>query len=380
MSLIKKVIKSSFFQNTVGMLIVAACILLGAFLAIYENKTNAGIVANEYFECYLRNDFEGMYKYVDVQESEFVDYDAFAYKLEVEKPQGSLTDYTISKPKKKGNKATVTVKYTNSFSGEEEKFVITLVKTRESITDLIPEWRVNIDDWIVNDVEISIPEGATLLVDGNATDNEGTQTEDKTYFSIDRMLSGDHDFYVETTLGEGTQTDNISKDGTNIDISTDIVTLKSEYSEELYDNADEVIMALFEAAKDRDKSYKAVKSYFTKAGREDLKKAFSKIRKILFLNDVEEDIDSSLYEITDLVVADMTKSVNSFNENGDIVIKVKFEFDFTAQSNTSEDAIYYSSYVSEYSGTYLSTVKLYYSYKDGDWKLTDISIKNKEQK
>jgi hypothetical protein len=54
------------------MIVIASCILLGGFIAIYENKSNAKIVANEYFQCYLRNDFKKMYEYVDVDEDEFI--------------------------------------------------------------------------------------------------------------------------------------------------------------------------------------------------------------------------------------------------------------------------------------------------------------------
>ena len=151
---IKKIYKSSFVQSTFNMIVIASCILLGGFIAIYENKSNAKIVANEYFQCYLRNDFKKMYEYVDVDEDEFINLESFKNKLKNEKKQVAFTDYTVSKAKKDGKERIVTVSYVNGYNDKKEYKKIKMILFQKDVESDIDSSLYQIDSFDLSDIKV----------------------------------------------------------------------------------------------------------------------------------------------------------------------------------------------------------------------------------
>ena len=92
------------FSKIAGMLL--ACAALGFFLAIGIRSSSPDRIAKKYFSYYVTNNYEEMYKMIDVKESEFINLENFKIKCEGEKIYGSIKDYKISKPVKQGDTIT----------------------------------------------------------------------------------------------------------------------------------------------------------------------------------------------------------------------------------------------------------------------------------
>gem|GEM_PF-3279228 len=382
----KRIIKSSFVQSTISMLMIVSCILLGGFLAIYENRTNASIIANEYFQCYLRSDFKTMYSYLDIKESDFVNYKTFKHKLKNEKTQITFEDYTVNKPVKKDGVTRVTVSYTNGYTNEDEEFVINLVARRTKAFQVFPDWKVKVDDWIIEDAQISVPSGSTLLFDSyemsdckteTIKNEDGTETDVDVY-KVSRLFLGSHDFHIDTPFTEGSIIKDIKNSGEKVEIDSSLETLKADYNDKASEVSNEMILTFYDKAKNRNKTYKSMRKYFDKSSYDELKKAFEKIKKILFKEKLESDIDGSRYEITSLNVTDLIPEIKNFNSKGEVSITCTCTFEYTAKADATEDNTYFSSYVSEYSGVYNSRFRLNLKYDEvkETYIITGIKLKD----
>ena len=386
---IRIIVKSSFVQSTISMIMIASCILLGGFLAVYENKTNASIIANEYFQCYLRNDFKAMYDYIDVDESEYVNYDSFKYKMKNEKTQITFENYTVSKPVKKNGVTTVKVSYINGLNDKEEELLINLVSRRKKKFQIFPTWKVMIDDQIIKNVEIKVPHGQSFLFDSKEmtgvketteTDDEGNEGTFDVY-KIDRLFMGNHDIHIESRFTEGSTMENILKSNAKVVIEDSLSTLKNDTKEKAIDLADEMVLTFFDKVQNKNKTYKSLRKYFHKDSYKALKESFAKVRKILYKEKLESDIDGSLYVITSLNVSDLQAEIKDFDSQGNINVYCTCLFDFKAESDISGDNTYYSSYVSEYEGSYKSRFRLTMKYDEEseNFIITDIGLRDKKQ-
>lgn len=384
---IKKIYKSSFVQSTFNMIVIASCILLGGFIAIYENKSNAKIVANEYFQCYLRNDFKKMYEYVDVDEDEFINLESFKNKLKNEKKQVAFTDYTVSKAKKDGKERIVTVSYVNGYNDKKEEYIIKLKK--QSFAGLFPKWKVIIDDQIVKNGVVSVPNGEELTFDGHVlkpsetvtkTNDDGTESKVDVY-KFDRLFAGLHEFYTKSEFTEMSCKKRIKKDNADINLKDGFRTLKKEYRESVEKDINEMVVSFFNAEKDKEK-YTVLKPFFEDSADENLKKEYKKIKKILFQKDVESDIDSSLYQIDSFDLSDIKVYARNYSSKGSIDIIARCSFSFEAKSDSSGDNTYYSSYVSSYSGDYDVDFNLVTNYNKDSKKFIikdiNLTVKDKE--
>ena len=93
-----------------GMLL--CCALLGIYLAIGARASSPKRFAKEFFSYYVTNNYEEMYKMIDCEESQFVNFDTYKTKCEGEKIYGSITGYTLSSPVENGNTVTFVASYT----------------------------------------------------------------------------------------------------------------------------------------------------------------------------------------------------------------------------------------------------------------------------
>lgn len=369
------------------MMIIASCIILGGFIAIYENRSNAKIVAREYFQCYLRSDFKEMYKYVDVEESDTINYDTFKKKLKNEKTQVTFADYIVSKAVKKKGLSIVTVSYTNGYTNKKEKLEIKLVKKRVS-NSVFPKWKVVIDDWIVNDVKIKTVNGENFTFDGKkltasdvetVKDDKGNETKYDVY-KIDRLFSGVHDCYLESTYTECSCRKKIEKDKFELNLKSESRLLKNEYSQSLGKDVNELVVAFFNAQKDKS-SYKVLNGYFTDDAIDGLKKEYKKVKKILYKKDYETDIDSSLYVINSFDLSDVKTHIINFSSKGELGLIAKCSYIFSAKSDTSKDNLNFSSYVSEYDGSYDCefNLRVKYDEKSKKYVVKQIEITNNKK-
>ena len=373
--IINKIRKSGIFQLFSLLLVLAVLAGIGAGIAVIKHRMDYEDVATKYFSAYLRDDEETMYEYVAVDESEYINYDQFALLIASERASISISEYKFSEPEKKNGKIIYTVTFENEISEEEETYTIELTKYRKKWYYLIPEYKVCIDDKIISNVSVTIPEGTELYIDdqpaGNKISDEETGTD---IYDIPYMFIGEHTFYVESEFGESTVIQEVEEDNTTLMVAVEDISMKESDKSTLIAKAGEIIEAFYENAMDKDTSYKDIKSYFPddSALLKKVKKYFNATRDILYWDSLNA-IDS--YKIIDLTLGDIEYELDSFEYPNKAEITCTFRYEYTASTDTTT----LSSYTEQYSGSCKTKIRFIYEATDEDgWVMTGIKMSNKE--
>lgn len=368
----KKIKNSLLFQIVSVLLILAVLAGIGAGLAIIKHRMDYESVAVKYFSAYLRGDAESMYEYVYVDESEFINYEQFVLKTASERAACSISEYKLNKPVKESGTVTYNVTYENEISEEEETYTITLKKCREKWYHIIPEYKVVVDNKIVNNVTVHIPEGTSLYIDDQLAVNKTTDEDTDTY-DIPYMFIGEHTFYVESDFGESTIIQEIQEDNTELSVSVSDISMKISDKTELTNSIGEMIEAFYAAVIDKEKSYKDILSYFPDDGslNKKVKKCFSKTKDVLYWNSVA---NSENYKIIDLTFGDIDYDISEFEYPDKAVIVCSFRYEYTASTDTSV----LSSYTEQYSGACNTKITINYEASaENGWVMTGIKMSNK---
>ncbi|MGN0383148.1 MAG: hypothetical protein ACI4DS_02675 [Eubacterium sp.] len=350
------------------------CGALGAGIAVLEDRMDPFNVANAYFQAYILSNFDDMYQYVQVKEGTFINNETFGLLMQSERSMCSIGEYEVGEAVVFEGTAVTEVTYTNELTGSTEMFTINMVEHRDNWYQIIPDWNVVIDDAVIEDIMINVINGADVNIDGISAEEYYVSTDEEELvdtYVIDRMLKGEHSIYVATDYGERTLTNDISESNMETVVNSEGMELKDDIKSILLADSEETIENLYKLCMKQNKSYKKILDDY--ADNKSVKKAVStavnKIRATFFDEEVK-DIDQ--YFVSDMEFGNIDTSV-SYTYPDVVNITSKFQYNYTA----SMDTTYYSSYTGEYSGTVKATVKFTYELNDGEWQITDVTVKNK---
>lgn len=400
----KKFKKGIIFQTITLLVTLAVLAGIGAGIALIKHRTDHESVATKYFTAYIAGNTETMYEYVDVDESEFINYDQFVLRIAADRASVSISEYTLSDPVKKDGLLIYTFTYENEVTEEEETYDVVLTKYREKWFHIIPEYKVVIDDRILDELMVTVPAGTSLYIDDqlaenvsgdadesdgdgdesgdadesgggesdsgeDADDDESGQTD---VYEISHIFEGEHTFYVESSFGESTLITDVLEDDTSIEITTDDISIKDTDKTQLISDAEDMLSAFYENAMDADATYKTIKSYFPDdtALLKKVKKYFKATQAILYPDSVT-GVDS--YKIIDLTFGEMEFELKSFEYPSSAKITCEFRYEFTASTDTTV----LSSYTEQYTGSCNTKVTFTYEADDENgWVMTGIKFKN----
>lgn len=400
---VRKTTKKKFFNNNLirlllALLILCGCGLLGAGIAIYEDKSNPTEYVAEYFGKFLMQRYDEMYDYVE-QEGKCITEAAFVNLMSELHLEHNIGDYEFKEPVKAGERYLVKITYKDAETEEDKEFDIYLVKYREDFKQIVADWKISIDEYLIDDFTVKVPEGMALEIDGmlideNSADismagNDAVHTAEgetivinsddetaenyKTYH-FDKILKGQHKIRAVTDYTQIDKDVDIQMNSQTMTFDTTTITIKDDYLALIETNAPEMIKEYYEVVRNRKTSGKKLLTYFIKDEKlvKKIKNLAKKDQQVIFWPDTKNIDDYNLIEcdFSDL------KYTAEYIGGKQFKVIYKFSYDYVSATDTA----LYTSYVYTISGKCTTTMELTYDITDDGIKISDISIKNKNKK
>lgn len=237
----------------ISIAVLALVVVVIAFSSIGSAIANPKNIVKGYFQARLDSDYKKMYSYLALEKSDFINKNNFEKSLAgTEKLK--ILNYEI-KSETSSNASELTKTYRISYiiegSTSTQSETVTLVKSKAKKLLFFNDYNVALDEIIVIDYQITVPEGATAYVDGiKLTEIQETQSD--SYYSynespasvtyvIPKIFPGTHDLKVEHPLCseytneiEIERNSNTSYSVSGMQLNSEIKTNAAKKTEEAY--------------------------------------------------------------------------------------------------------------------------------------------------
>ena len=347
---------------------LAICAGLGIFLAVGNRASSPERYAKKFFSYYITNNYEEMYKMIDIQESKFINYENYKSKCEGEKIYGSIRDYHLSKPVRQGDTVTFVATYKLGEETNSHTYTITLRKQKEKVYKFFDTWKVSVDRFIIRNYEINVPVGTYVTLDGEdiaaykkETSEDGTQDK----YVIDKIFSGDHTVAVNLdATGEITKTQYVTQDMATMTITTSDFAMKPDVQRKLNEYSVFVVNAMYQYSMDRTKNFQNISILYlnTEEAQASAKATFDKISGAV--------VQDNGAAIRQLELKSLKPQINAFTYPDRVTVRVNYDYSFTAVTGTTA----LTGIVSEYTGEGSDYADVYFNLVDGDWKIVKVDM------
>lgn len=347
---------------------LAICAGLGIFLAVGNRASSPERYAKKFFSYYITNNYEEMYKMIDIQESKFINYENYKSKCEGEKIYGSIRDYHLSKPVRQGDTVTFVATYKLGEDTNSHTYTITLRKQKEKVYKFFDTWKVSVDRFIIRNYEINVPVGTYVTLDGEdiaaykkETSEDGTQDK----YVIDKIFSGDHTVAVNLdATGEITKTQYVTQDMATMTITTSDFAMKPDVQRKLNEYSVFVVNAMYQYSMDRTKNFQNISILYlnTEEAQASAKATFDKISGAV--------VQDNGAAIRQLELKSLKPQINAFTYPDRVTVRVNYDYSFTAVTGTTA----LTGIVSEYTGEGSDYADVYFNLVDGDWKIVKVDM------
>lgn len=188
--------KKAIVFCTLILLAVAAFIVTGNVLSSPQR------IVKKYFNSYSSKDFEKMYSFIDVNETEFINSEAFSKLMKETSTIGTanVTNYKISTSL---NSNSIVKNYEVMYvldNGSSSSIEVKLVKTNKKIMFFFSTYKVMIPEGIIRyNYKIEVPSGFNVEIDDKALQNAELNGEMST-FTIDAIFNGNHSMKISSPI------------------------------------------------------------------------------------------------------------------------------------------------------------------------------------
>ena len=240
----------------VNKLVVATIILavvfvasIAAFVTIGKNTYSAKKVATDYFNAIKNCDWDTAYDMMDISESEFINKDLFIKAMSDYTSDEEITKYMVS-VQESDIEAVATVTY--RVKGEDYNDDYNFVMNRQNKKNFLifDSWKVSPKTFISKNIQVAVPNGAELYMDGKAVDESYISDESDdytTYYVIPKLFNGYHTFNIAVGDFESdVEKYDVSYDGDYLSLQSINIDEKSQ--KEIIDTAYEYTTKLIDAA------------------------------------------------------------------------------------------------------------------------------------
>lgn len=368
-SLATKVNKMSKQNKIIMSIIVVIVVIFIAFYAIMSSKLSPKAIAEDYFLAVANVDANKLYKYLDIDESEFTTKDMFV-KITGENTDGDdkmkVANYTVGNAKKEltGLSTTVTITYVLDGEKDSKTADITLVKQKSKKYFLFDDWRVSTDGLTtVKDFEIRLLKGSELSIEGVKVDKkyldkkESTETYD--VYHMPAMFTTTYKATIKLPMGFEAE-DNIRvSDYSKYTYSFDEDTLPDKVKTQITNNIKKGLQTLYDGAKDK-KEFSDIKKSFNFKGADlsDLEDAYNSLARSI-----------SNTGLTSISFTDIELSSLSTNSDGSLYASIKAKYKYTVSYESSGETKTHDS--NDYDYMYI-----YLTYADKEFRIIDASSLN----
>ena len=349
-------------------MMLAICGGLGIFLAVGNRAGSPERFAKKFFSYYITNNYEEMYKMIDIHESEFINYENYKSKCEGEKIYGSVKDYHLSKPVRQGDMVTFVASYKLGDDPVSRTYTITLLRQDKKVYGFFDTWKVSVNRFVIRNYEINVPVGTTVTLDGidiakykKGTSEDGTQDK----YVVGKIFSGDHTVAVNLdATGEITKTQYVTQDMASMTITTSDFAMKPDVQRKLNEYSVFVVNAMYQYAMDRTKNFQNISVLYnsTQEAQDSARSTFDKISAA-----VVQDNGASIRQ---LELKSLKPQINNFTYPDRVTVRVNYDYAFTAVTGTTA----LTGIVSEYGGEGSDYADVYFNLVDGDWKIVKVDM------
>lgn len=396
--LMHRVVRGNLFRFLVAVIILCACAGLGAGLAVMEDKSDPTDLVAGYFGKFLMQDYEDMIKYVDTTDT-FFTKDSFVNLMSDLRLAHNIGEYEFGKVKKEGGRYIMCVSYKDAETGEDQYFDIYLKKNRKNITQFISDWKISIEDYLVQDYVVQIPEGMTLELDGVEVTNQSEgikqmeidviktadgetivingsaeNTGNNMTYKISNIIRGPHRLKATSEFTQIVKDIDVTSDNQNNVLNVSEETIRDDYLKIIETHSVDMVQEFYKVVRNRKTSSDTLKAYFINDENllKSLKKELERSQKIIYWPDTKNIEDYSLVQCN---FSEVQYTAQYMGEN-----KIKAIYTFSYDYVSSTSTTLYDSYVSSISGTCNTAMEIVYTIENEEMKISDISIKNKNKK
>ncbi|MCR5485805.1 MAG: zinc ribbon domain-containing protein [Clostridiales bacterium] len=229
--------------------VTAAVIALAViFAAVGKSITSPKNIADKYFKSYISANYEKMYSCLDVTDSEFVNKNTFAVYMQ--NRSDSLTDVTNYEltelygdsyyndvAESADLKKTFNVTYYINGKSSGNYMNIVLIKSSDKKLFFFDDYKVTLENLVVNNVKILTPAGAEITLDGVKIDKKYREkaSEETSWcdvYTVSAMFGGEHAFLVSGSVYKDSEVTEYVAGGSEITLTAElsnaaVLTLKT---------------------------------------------------------------------------------------------------------------------------------------------------------
>ena len=344
----------------VAMIVIALCIFLGSL-------TSPKNIAEKVFNATVNYDFDTIYKYLNVEDSEFTSKEMFNkvmtsnYDIE-DKPV--IVNYSVGEPVISDDKmsATVTITYMMKDKDKSDTFDVKLVKDKNKKWLFFDNWLVNtkgID--VAKNYKIEVAKGSTISVEGIDLSsnylNSEESNENYDVYVIPSIFEARYEVNITLPIGlQVTSKMNVYDNG-SYKYRMSLNDLTNEVKDNLISISKSSLQTLYDGVKEQ-KSFDDIKSNFEYENG-DLTTLKSDYENLV--NSIGTSIKLTTITFKEIKISD----VNITSENK-LKLYLKVSYDYSVSYESSGETKTHDS--NDYDYLYLT-----FDYVNGNYKLVDTS-------
>lgn len=324
-------------------------------------------VAEDYFNALVELDAKKIYKFLQVEDTEFTTEEMFEKVIKNTTNKDSkmeIVNYEVGSVKYDDltkMTAKVTITYVEKDKDKSQTVDVKLAKGKDKKWLFYDEWLVVTTAYEVkNDVTVKVDKGATVKVEGVKLNKKYLDEESSSsysdYYKVPAMFGGKYKFNVKYTNGlETEELVNVASGGYYASLSASSLTkkVKAEINKQMA--ADVQLIYDSVIAK---KTFDEIKSNFeyTDGDLTNLTSAYNTLAK---------DLAAASSQLTKIKVNESDISSIYQNSNGSLSMSTTFKYDYTVSYQSNGQAQTHSDNTTNY-------VTFTYQRVDGKYKLTNI--------
>lgn len=324
-------------------------------------------VAEDYFNALVELDAKKIYKFLQVEDTEFTTEEMFEKVIKNTTDKDSkmeIVNYEVGSVKYDDltkMTAKVTITYVEKDKDKSQTVDVKLAKGKDKKWLFYDEWLVVTTAYEVkNDVTVKVDKGATVKVEGVKLNKKYLDEESSSsysdYYKVPAMFGGKYKFNVKYTNGlETEELVNVASGGYYASLSASSLTkkVKAEINKQMA--ADVQLIYDSVIAK---KTFDEIKSNFeyTDGDLTNLTSAYNTLAK---------DLAAASSQLTKIKVNESDISSIYQNSNGSLSMSTTFKYDYTVSYQSNGQAQTHSDNTTNY-------VTFTYQRVDGKYKLTNI--------
>ena len=324
-------------------------------------------VAEDYFNALVELDGKKIYKFLQVEESDFTTEDMFVKVIENTTNEDSkmeIVNYEVGSVKYDDitkMTAKVTITYVEKEKEKSQTVDVKLAKSKDKKWLFYDKWLVITTAYEVKeDVTVKVEKDATVTIEGIKLDkkliNKETSTNYYDYYKVPTMFGGKYKINVKYKSGiETEELVNIASGGYYASLSASALTKKTK--DEINKQMKADVQLFYDSAIGK-KTFDEIKSNFeyTDCDLTNLTSAY---------NSLTSELTSSTNKLTKLKVKSAELSSIYSNSNGSLSISGTLTYDYTVSYDSSGQAQTHSDEATNY-------VTFTYEKVDGKFKATNI--------